>query len=180
MHPTNPSATKSPNEQATAPRNDRLFMDSRTPSEPDSLHRALAKRLLGSTAVARFARNKVRMVVRYFLAFVALAFAGCSANSVHGGNNEPVEERTPAPTPELPACILFCRDADGDAWGGGKTVSAGCEEEPARPPSGFAVCFEDCDDDDASVYAWAAPDIDGDGFRPSGSEETCIGALPGG
>lgn len=111
------------------------------------------------------------------VALVALASVGCSANSVHEGDKAPIEQGTPAPTPELPACILFCRDADGDAWGGGRTVSAGCEDETAVPPSGFAVCYDDCDDADASIYAWAAPDRDGDGFAPTGQTTSCIGAL---
>lgn len=110
----------------------------------------------------------------------ALVFVACSANSAHEGNKGDIQKGPPAPTPELPACVLFCHDADGDAWGGGRTVSGGCEDEAAVPQSGFAVCFNDCDDTDASVYAWAAPDADGDGFAPVGSAPACIGPLPEG
>ncbi len=115
-----------------------------------------------------------------FLAPAALAFVGCSANSAHKGNGSSNEQGPRAPTPELPACIMFCHDADGDAWGGGQTVSAGCEDETTEPPSGFAVCYNDCDDTDASVYEWAAPDADGDGFALAGQDPACIGALPEG
>jgi hypothetical protein len=125
------------------------------------------------------AARRLRLPVAAALAGVCLvAAAGCTSTAAPGRQGA---GGAGAPPPPVPACPLFCADHDGDGWGGGRTISAKCEPDGALPPPGFALCAADCDDQNPAAWYWAGPDGDGDGYRPPGAAEQCVGVtLPAG
>jgi Putative metal-binding motif len=105
--------------------------------------------------------------------FCLLLLVGPSACS--GKQNQDPFRAIDAGSPDSAQCSDVVAYIDGDGDGIGSETSATVHHCTPEMPPGYAQAPGDCNDADPSLYRWAYPDADADGFGADAGR-ICVGA----